>query len=76
MRESVCPSFEWHKGQHNTARKRLRLLSSGDPAGQSVKPGAADGVPGRMAEGSHGPHDRIMSAHVRNYQRIVARLAS
>jgi len=76
MRDSVCPSFEWHRGQHNTARKRLRLFIP------EIQQGNRDSLELLMEflSGWLRDHtaltDRIMSAHVRNYRRAATRLAS
>jgi hemerythrin-like metal-binding protein len=76
MRESVCPSFEWHKGQHNTARKRLRLfLPEIQQGNREALELLMEFLAGWLRDHT-ALTDRIMSAHVRNYQRIVARLAS
>ena len=56
MRESICPSFEWHKGQHNTARKRLRRFIPEIQQGSRESLRTAPRVSGRLAQGSHRPH--------------------
>ena len=76
MRDSKCPSLEWHKGQHNAARRRLQGFVG------SIEEGDAD-APQLLLEYLAGwlqDHtaltDRMMAAHVRNHWRATARLAS
>jgi hemerythrin-like metal-binding protein len=76
MRDSICPSFEWHKRQHNTARKRLRLFMP------EIQQGDRESLEQMMEflAGWFRDHtaltDRIMGAHLRNYHRAATRLAS
>jgi hemerythrin len=76
MRDSLCPSLEWHKGQHNTARKRLRQFVP------QVRQGDREALDLLMEflAGWLRDHtsltDRMMGAHVRNHQRAITRMAS
>ena len=76
MRDSVCPSFEWHKRQHNTLRKRLRQFVPQIHQGDRQAMELVMEFLGGWLRDHTGLTDRIMSAHVRNHQREVARLAS
>ncbi|MBZ5583879.1 MAG: hemerythrin family protein [Acidobacteriia bacterium] len=69
MRSSAYPSYDWHKRQHDTMRKRMQECE-----------GRADvGDHARVSElleffeawlGDHtGLHDRMMSAYLRNFER-------
>ena len=77
MRSAHYPSFDWHKRQHDTARKRLKEFSAkieaGDSAGRARRwwnfwwPGSRDHA---------GLTDRMMGAYIRNHRRLHAALAS
>jgi len=69
MQSVKYPSYEWHKQQHDTARKRLKLFV---PLIESGNLEAAD-LFFEFLEGWLQDHtsltDRMMAAHVRNYER-------
>jgi len=73
MRDTRYLSFDWHKGQHDTARKRLReyvpLIELGDvDAGTALV-----GFLTRWLDGHIAVTDRMMGAYLRNQER--ARIA-
>jgi hemerythrin len=76
MRDSMCPSLEWHKKQHNTVRKRLRQFIP------RIEQGEREALTPLMEflAGWLRDHtvltDRIMSAHLRNHHRAITRVAS
>ena len=76
MRASRYSGYAWHLQSHDAARKRVRLAA--DRVGAGDASGVSDLVDFcRCWLRDHtGLTDRIMSAHVRNHQREVARLAS
>ena len=76
MRESVCPSYEWHKGQHNTARKSFRTFLPEIRQGNREALGMLLEFLAGWLRNHMALTDRIMAAHVRNYRRIAARAAS
>lgn len=76
MRNSGCPSLEWHKKQHNTLRKRLRQFVPQIHQGERQALELLLEFLNGWLRNHTGLTDRIMSAHVRNHQREVARLAS
>ena len=76
MRASVCPDFEWHKLQHDTARKRARKTVKELEAGSAEKAPEFVEHLGKWFRDHMGLTDRMMGAHVRNYDRLHAAIAS
>jgi hemerythrin len=76
MRATNCPSYEWHIGQHNTSRKRIRQFAPQIEQGDTQ----ALQLLLEFLSGWLNDHtsltDRMMAAHVRNYGRAHALLAS
>jgi hemerythrin len=69
MRDARYLSFSWHKGQHDTARKRLRefvpRVENGDiPAGEALV-----GFLKRWLDDHTAVTDRMLGAYLRNQQR-------
>jgi hemerythrin-like metal-binding protein len=69
MQESAYPSYGWHKQQHETARRRFKLFI---PLIEQGEAEAADlfleFLSGWLQEHT-GITDRMMAAHIRNYER-------
>ena len=76
MQSVAYPSYGWHKQQHETARRRLKLFRPLIEGGETE---AAD-VFLEFLAGWLNDHtsltDRMMAAHVRNYERAHATNAS
>jgi hemerythrin len=76
MKSVKYASFGWHRQQHDTARRRLQLLA---PLVETGDSGAAELLMAFL-EGWLQDHtsltDRMMAAHVRNYQRANAIMPS
>jgi hemerythrin len=76
MRATDCPFLRWHKGQHDTVRKRIKLfvpeLETGNPEGAAV---LLEFLSGWLRDHT-GLTDRMMGAYVRNYERAHAAIAS
>lgn len=72
MRAASCPSYEWHRKQHSTARKQMRRSRAGFIAGDTAAPGDFLEFLSRWLTDHVGLTDRMMSAQVRNYARVRA----
>ena len=76
MRSTHYPASGWHKGQHNTVRKRVREFAPRIEAGE----GEAAFLLLEFLSGWLRDHVRLadcmMAAHVRNFERDQAALAS
>ena len=74
LMESVgYPSYAWHRQQHETARRRLKLFM---PLVEAGNEGAVDAFFDFLAAwlNDHtGVADRMMAAFVRNYERAHAK---
>lgn len=69
MRSSRYPSYDWHKRQHDAARKRVAQFSARVDANET---GAISEMASFLAAWLHdhtGLHDRMMAAYLRNYDR-------
>jgi len=76
MRTSAYPGYNWHKHQHDAARKRLKAfadrIGSGEPAAVCEM---VDFF--RLWLRDHtGLHDRMMAAYLRNFSRAHGAEAS
>jgi hemerythrin-like metal-binding protein len=73
LMESVkYPSYGWHKQQHNTARRRLKLLAPLIESGESEAAELLlDFLEGWLRDHTS-VTDRMMAAYVRNYERANA----
>jgi hemerythrin-like metal-binding protein len=72
MQSVSYPSYGWHKQQHETARKRIRLFT---PLVESGNAEAADLFLEFLAtwlQDHTSVTDRMMAAYVRNYERLHA----
>lgn len=72
MRASRFPGYSWHKGQHDTLRKRVALLL---PRVSNGEPDACKELVETLAEwlDRHtGVTDRMMASHLRNRSRELA----
>jgi hemerythrin len=76
MKSASAPDFEWHKLQHDTARKRAKLFAADIAAGNTEAPMAMLEFLARWFKDHVGLTDRMMGAHVRNYERLQAKIAS
>jgi hemerythrin len=76
MRSTQYPAFSWHKGQHDTVRKRVKEFAPRVEGGE----GQAALLLLEFLSGWLQDHlrlaDCMMAAHVRNYERAHAVLAS
>lgn len=76
MRTAGYPAYDWHKRQHDTARRKARDLSG------RVEGGEAGAVPELMdffvswLRDHTAVHDRMMGAYIRNFQRTNSREVS
>ena len=76
MRAIHYTEFEWHKKQHNAARKRSKALAKRIAAGDSAAAGELIEFLSEWLHGHLGVADRMMSARLRNYLRFNTSLAS
>jgi hemerythrin-like metal-binding protein len=76
MKAASCPDMAWHMMQHDTLRKRLSLFASDIEAGNTEAPMAMLEYLHRWLKDHLGLTDRMMGAHVRNYERLHAKAAS
>jgi hemerythrin len=76
MRSVRCPSYEWHKKQHDLARSQLRFLERRVRKGDTE---AALVLLHYLANWLHSHTsltDRMMAAYLRNYSRANPAIAS
>ena len=76
MKSASVPDFEWHKLQHDTARKRAKLFAEDIEAGNGEAPMAFLDYLARWFKDHLGLTDRMMGAHLRNSERLHAKMAS
>ena len=76
MKSASVPDFDWHKLQHDTARKRAKVFAEDIEAGNREAPMAFLDFLARWFKDHLGLTDRMMGAHVRNYERLHAKMAS
>lgn len=76
MKAASCPDLGWHKLQHDTLRKRIGAFAADIEAGNTEAPMAMLEYLGRWLKDHLGLTDRMMGAHVRNYERLTAKAAS
>jgi hemerythrin len=72
MRAASCPDAAWHKGQHDTARKRLADAVADLEAGGRDEVDEFVDFLGKWFRDHMSLSDRMMAAHVRNHDRLVA----
>jgi hemerythrin len=76
MRAMHYPSFEWHKRQHNAARKRMKALAKGIESGDAAAAGELLEFLSIWLRDHMSVADRMMGAYLRNYLRLNTSLAS
>jgi hemerythrin len=76
MKAASTPDFAWHKLQHDTARKRTRVFVEDIEAGNPEAPKELLEFLSRWFNDHVGLTDRMMGAHLRNYDRLLAARAS
>jgi hemerythrin len=76
MKSAACPGFEWHKSQHDAARKRVKGFLKDIEAGNPESTGGLLDYLARWLKDHLALTDRMMGAHLRNYERLHAKLAS
>ena len=76
MKTAACPDFAWHKQQHDNARKRAVNFLKDIEAGNSEAPMAFLEYVAKWFKDHMALTDRMMGAHVRNYERLHAKAAS
>lgn len=76
MRAAECPDYEWHKLQHDTARKRAKRFADELDGGNAQAAHEFTDFLGRWFKDHMSLTDRMMGAHVRNHDRRHAVAAS
>ena len=76
MRAMHYPSFEWHKRQHNAARKRSKALAKRIEGGDAAAAGELLQFLSIWLRDHMSVADRMMGAYLRNYLRFNTSLAS
>ena len=76
MRATNYPASAWHKGQHNTVRKRVKEFAPGIDSGDRQAPLLLLNFLSDWLRNHLRLADCMMAAHVRNYERAQAVLAS
>ncbi len=76
MRTAACPDAAWHKSQHDTARRRIEQASADVEEGNLDAAGEMVEWLGKWFKDHMSLSDRMMGAHVRNYERLHAAVAS
>jgi hemerythrin len=76
MKAAACPDFAWHKSQHDTIRKRLKAFVEAIGAGEQGAQMEFIEFLNRWFRDHTSLTDRMMAAHLRNYERLHSALAS
>ena len=76
MKASACPSYDWHRRQHGTARKQAKASLAAFAAGDAAAPAVFLEFLARWIKDHLSLTDRLMSAQVRNHSRLRAAAAS
>jgi hemerythrin-like metal-binding protein len=76
MRAMHYPSFEWHKRQHNAARKRAKALTGRIECGDAAATGELLQFLSTWLRDHISVADRMMGAYLRNYLRFNTSIAS
>ncbi len=76
MRGSDYPGYEWHKRQHDTARKRVDQFASRVDGGDCHAASELLDFFKSWLKDHTGVHDRMMTAYLRNFDRAHAKAAS
>jgi hypothetical protein len=72
MQSVQYSSYSWHQQQHNTARRRLKLFAPLIESGESEAADLLLEFMERWLQDHTSVTDRMMAAHVRNYERANA----
>lgn len=72
MKGAACPSLDWHRRQHNTARDQVRHLVAAYRSGDAAAPEIFLEFLAGWLKDHTGVTDRLMSAHLRSHARIRA----
>lgn len=70
MRESRFSGFEWHKRQHDAARKRVKAFGRRVEAGEKQAAREMLDYLGPWMRDHVGLADRMMASYIRNRQRV------
>ena len=76
MRSAACPDAAWHKAQHDAARKKMGPLFAEIERGEVDAAGELIEFLGKWFRDHMSLPDRMMGAHVRNFERLHVALAS
>jgi hemerythrin len=76
MKAVSCPDAAWHTGNHDVARRKVAAFLEELEAGDLTGAGEFIEYLGRWFKDHMSLPDRMMGAHVRNYERLHATLAS
>ena len=76
MRSVACPAYDWHKLQHDTARKTASQLIEALEQDDLEAPGRFLEFLARWFKYHCPLTDRMMGSHVRNFERLHAAVAS
>jgi hemerythrin len=76
MKAAAVPDFDWHKMQHDTARKRTARFVEDIELGNAAAAAEMLEFLSRWLKDHLPLTDRMMGAHVRNYERLHAKVAS
>jgi hemerythrin len=76
MRAAGYPSYEWHRQQHDTVRKRVKGFSTQIAAGEPEALTAMLEFLAIWLREHTSLTDRMMCAYIRNYRRLHSALAS
>jgi len=76
MRSVACPDAAWHKTQHDAARKKMGPLFAEIEAGDVDAAREFIEYLGKWFRDHMSLPDRMMGAHVRNFERLHVALAS
>jgi hemerythrin len=72
MKAADCPDLAWHKLQHDTMRKRMKIYQSEIEAGEIEATNVFLTFLSRWLKDHMSLTDRMMGAHVRNHERLAA----
>jgi len=72
MRLAAYSAYEWHKGQHDTLRKRARVLAAQWESGDREAPGILVVFLSVWLKEHTAVADRMLGATLRNYQRLAS----
>ena len=76
MKSVSCPDAVWHKSQHDVARGKIGIAMAEIEAGNQVAAAELIEFLAKWFRDHVSLSDRMMGAHVRNYERLHAVLAS